>query len=162
MHFRLATSADLPALSELYASVVRKLGPELYTEDQIRVWSASAENPERFRDFVLKPHTMVAVVDDSDAPVGFAGLEPTGRIASLYVHEDYGRQGIASALLKELLKKAADDGLTQLRCEASKFSRPVFERFGFRLDEVERGTHYGVPFMRYLMSKREESSAIRA
>ena len=155
MHFRPATIDDLSALSALYASVVRTLGPDLYTAEQVRVWSASAEDPERFRDFVLKPHTLVAMVKDSTAPVGFAGLEPTGRIASLYVHADYCRRGIASALLEALLKKAADDGLTQLRCEASKFSRPVFERFGFELDEVERGIHHGVPFMRFLMSKKE-------
>ena len=153
MHFRLATADDLPALAELYAYTVRKMGPALYTEDQVRVWSASPADAERFRRFVLNAHTLVAMVEDSAYPVGFAGLEPHGRIASLYVHADYCRRGIGSNLLAALLEKAQADGLTHLRTEASKFSRPVFERFGFKLDEVERGMHNGVPFMRFLMSR---------
>lgn len=153
MHFRLATADDLPALAELYSYTVRKMGPALYTEDQVRVWSASPEDTERFRGFVLNAHTLVAMVEDATHPVGFAGLEPNGRIASLYVHADYCRRGIGSALLAAILEKAQSDGLTRLRTEASKFSRPVFERHGFELDEVERGMHNGVPFMRFLMSR---------
>lgn len=153
MHFRLATADDLPALAELYSTTVRILGPALYTADQVRVWSASPADVERFRGFILNAHTLVAMVEDSPEPVGFAGLEPDGRVASLYVHANYCRRGIGSALLAALLEKAEADGLTRLRTEASKFSRPVFERFGFTLDEVERGMHHGVPFMRFLMSR---------
>lgn len=156
MHLRLATADDLPALAELYAYTVRQLGPALYTTDQVRVWSASPDDVERFRGFVLNAYTLVAVVQDSQHPVGFAGLEPNGRIASLYVHADYCRRGIGTALLAALLEKAQADGLTRLRTEASKFSRPVFERFGFVLDEVERGMHHGVPFMRFLMSRAND------
>jgi len=157
MQFRLATADDLPALAELYATTVRKLGPALYTADQVRVWSASPDDAERFRCFVLNAYTLVAVVEESPHPVGFAGLEADGRIASLYVQADFCRRGIGSALLTALLQKAEQDGLTQLRTEASKFSRPVFERFGFELDEVERGMHHGVPFMRFLMSRGAKS-----
>lgn len=158
MQLRLATSDDLPILAELYSYTVRKMGPALYTEDQVRVWSASPDDAERFRGFVMNAHTLVAMVPESPTPVGFAGLEPNGRIASLYVHADYCRRGIGSALLTAILEQAATEGLTRLRTEASKFSRPVFERFGFTLDEVERGVHHGVPFMRFLMSRGKKLS----
>jgi putative acetyltransferase len=153
MHFRLATDDDLPALAALYSNTVRTLGPALYTADQVRVWSASPDHAERFRGFILEAHTLVALTEASPLPLGFAGLEPDGRIASLYVRADHCRQGIGSALLAALIEKAAADGLSKLRTEASKFSRPVFERFGFELDEVERGLHHGVPFARFLMSR---------
>ena len=115
MQFRLATSDDLPALAELYATTVRRLGPTLYTAEQVRVWSESPRDAERFRDFILNARTLVALAENATDPVGFAGLEADGRIASLYVAADFCRQGVGTALLQAILEQARAVGLTRLR-----------------------------------------------
>jgi len=45
--------------------------------------------------------TIIAINQDNQ-PIGFAGLENTGRITSLYVLAAQMRQGIGSALLNKL------------------------------------------------------------
>ncbi|MEM1042304.1 MAG: GNAT family N-acetyltransferase [Bacteroidota bacterium] len=151
MPFREAIDADLPALAALYAEAVRAAGPAYYTPEQVETWATAAGLPT-FRRLVPRPLTLVA--EDEFGPAGFAGLAPDGHVASLYVRPDRMRQGIASALLRALLDHAADQGIERLYTEASALSRPVFERFGFALDEVERVELRGVAFERYRMVRR--------
>ena len=48
---------------------------------------------------------------------------------------------------------AIADGVMSLRTEASQFSRPLFERYGWRVVAPETITIAGVSFERYLMHK---------
>ena len=50
------------------------------------------------------------------------------------------------------MDRARAQGIRRLRTEASVFSRPVFERMGFSLDEVEVVERRGAIFQRYRMS----------
>lgn len=150
IHLRQATAADLPALSHIYAHAVRTLGPQQYDAAQVAAWAAFAE-AEGFRRFILDATTFVAEADG--VVVGFAGLADDGHVTALYVHGDYGRQGIGSALMAAVLARARAMGVERLYVEASTFSRPVFETFGFVQYAVEHVVRDGVPFERYLMRR---------
>ena len=63
------------------------------------------------------------------------------------------RQGIGSALLGAVLARAAEREIERLYTEASEFSRPVFERFGFRVTSVETVERRRVSFQRYRMER---------
>lgn len=148
--YRLATEADLPALARVYEDTVRKLGPALYTPEQVAAWAAYAREAEAFRGFVLNARTVVAV--SAGRPVGFCGVEPGGRVASLYVDAAHTRQGLGGALLARALDEArAAWGLARFHTEASHFSRAVFERRGFVVDEQEVVVRNGVSFHRFKM-----------
>ncbi len=155
MQLREATETDVPALAALYADAVRALGPKHYSPEQVEAWAVFAQE-ERFRVFVLQPHTLVA--EDETGPVGFAGLKPDGHVTALYVRPDRMRQGVASILLRALLDHATEHGIGRLYTEASEFSRPVFERFGFVLDEIERVERRGAWFERYRMVRNASTS----
>ena len=148
MPIRPATPADVPALAALYADVVRTVGPAHYDAAQVDAWAAFADEP-RFRRFVLDPHTFVS--EDESGITGFAGLADDGHVTALYVRADRMRQGIGSALLRAVVERAEERGVARLYTEASAFSRPVFERHGFRLDAVEVVERRGATFERYLM-----------
>ena len=148
---RPATPADVEPLADLYAAAVRALGPSAYSADQVAAWAAFAEEPA-FRRFVLGAETVVAERPAS-GPIGFAGLTPAGRVASLYVHPDHARQGVASALLSALIERAYERGMDRLSTEASALSRPVFERFGFALEAEEHVERRGAWFTRYRMAR---------
>ena len=150
MHLRPATPADVPVLAALYAAAVRSVGPAYYSTAQVEAWAAFADAP-RFRRFVLDPHTLVA--HDGEAVAGFAGLADDGHVTALYVHPDRMRAGVGSALMRAVLARAEAQGLRRLYTEASAFSRPVFARFGFTLDEVEIVERRGAVFERYRMSR---------
>jgi putative acetyltransferase len=61
------------------------------------------------------------------------------------------RKGVASQLLRRLLKEAQAKGLRSLHAEASAFSRPLFEKFGFSVVEEERINLKGCGFDRYVV-----------
>ena len=147
---REAIPDDVPTLAALYAAAVRAAGPARYTPAQIEAWAGFADEPA-FRRFVLGPHTFV--VEDDAGLAGFAGVERSGRIASLYVHPDRFGRGVASLLMNALLAYAESEGLSPLWSEASAFSLPVFERFGFRLREVERVERRGAEFERFIVER---------
>lgn len=149
MIIRDVTPADVPALAFLYADAVRSAGPSFYSEEQVEVWATVAEEAERFRSFVLEPSSLVA--EDETGPIGFTGLDPDGHVTALYVRSDRMRRGVGSALLAAVMDLARQRGISQLYTEASAVSRPVFERAGFRVAEIETIERRRVLFERYRM-----------
>lgn len=152
-------STDLPRLARVYQDSVRQLGAACYTPEQIAAWSAFAEDAPAFASWITEARTFVAA-DSDDAVIGFAGLDSGGRIASLYVSPDWMRQGIGSSLLATLLAKAGDSGLKGVRTEASYFSRPVFERHGFRVITEEYVRYGDVEFHRFVMGREVDPDAL--
>lgn len=151
MKLRLATSADVPFLAQLYRHAVETLGPCHYTPAQVAVWAAFAEEPT-FATFILTPTTFVAVAPD-ELRVGFAGLAADGHVTAVYVHGDYQHRGIGGQLLQHVLAEAQARSLPRLYAEASVFSQPLFEKYGFTLEGTETVDRNGVQFTRYLMAK---------
>jgi putative acetyltransferase len=157
VRIREATAADVPALAALYADAVRSAGPAHYNAAQVEAWAAFADSlprssgEDRFRRFVLDPLTLVT--EDDSGVTGFAGLAADGHVTALYVRSDRMRRGIGSALMRAVIERAKAQGIERLYTEASAFSRPVFARHGFRLDEVEVVERRGATFERYRMSR---------
>ena len=141
---------DVPALRRLYDAAVRALGPARYAPDAVASWAAFSDD-DRFPAFILDAHTLVA--EDATGPVGFAGVDDDGLVASLYVRPDRARQGIGALLLGAVLERAAARGVRRFETRASALARPLFERFGFTVvapEVVERG---GARVERYIMAR---------
>ena len=152
---RLVRASDVDLLADVYADAVRMLGPQLYSAEQVEAWAAAVKQPA-FRDFVLRPMTFVAVADDR--PIGFSGVEEDGHVASLYVAGAWTRRGVGSALLTRVLLHAESQSIRKLHTEASRFSRPLFARFGFDVAETQHVTYNDVVFERWLMRKDLDQS----
>lgn len=150
---RQATADDVPTLARLYEASVRRAGPAAYTPEQVEAWASFAREDEAFRRFVLDAHTLVA--EESDRLLGFAGLTDQGLLASLYVHPDHGRRGLATLLLGALLERARTLALQEVRTHASDFSAEVFRRAGFTVELVETVERRGRLFRRHVMVLRD-------
>jgi putative acetyltransferase len=151
MHIRLANQADVVALGAIFRSAAEVVGPEAYSPAQVAVWSSFPENQDAFRAFILAATTFVAV--EESQLLGFCGVEDDGRVASLYVRGDRGREGIGSKLLAKAISHAQTSNISRLYAEASVFSRPLFLKFGFvdtGTEVVQRGE---VDFKRYLVAR---------
>ncbi len=156
VRIRWSREEELPRLAEVFEAAVRGLGPLRYTPEQVEAWVGGGRD-KGVGSFLLGPHTLVAERDGG--VIGFASFSPDGHLASLYVHPDHGRAGIGGRLLRALLREAAARGIDDLHTEASEFSRPVFERAGFVLDEVEEVERDGVAFTRYRMVRSGHAGA---
>ena len=147
---RPADEDDLPALRRIYAAAVTSIGPADYTAKQVAVWRAFADAPE-FSEFVLAVDSYVAEVG-SDT-VGFCGVSKAGHVASLYVDPVHTSRGIATQLLEWVLARHPAPTSGRYFAEASRFSRRVFERCGFREFGRDRIVRGGVEFERILLER---------
>jgi putative acetyltransferase len=150
---RLATAADVPALAVLYRDTALALGPQVYTPAQVAAWARSTDDAERFARYILDADTWVADGDDG-LPAGFCGVavhDGVGEVHSLYVRATLTRRGLGSALLAHALAQARAAGATRFEAWATPFSKPVFQRAGFRLGRIVTELYQGVLFKRSRM-----------
>lgn len=145
---RRATAADVPALAALYRHTALALGPWCYSAEQVAAWAHFAEQHDAFSRYVLDAETWVAVGEQGDA-IGFSGATRSGEIHSLYVRHDLVRQGLGTQLLTHVLEQGRWQSVQRFAAWATPFSRPVFQRAGFRLAETVQGAFEGVMFERY-------------
>jgi putative acetyltransferase len=142
--------ADLPSVATIYTSSIRQLGAEYYSGDQVAAWSSFPEDTAGFERWITEATTFVAV-NSHDECIGFGGIEHHGRIASLFVAPAFVRKGVGSGLLMRLLEEARAQKIVVVTAHASEFSRPLFEKFGFGVEEIEHIEFKGVEFSRYAM-----------
>lgn len=151
---RPAADHDVPVLAALYADTARCLGPWCYTPQQVNAWASFGADTPAFREYVLGADTWVIEQRGSRELLGFCGVDAQGELRSFYVRADCTRQGLGSSMLQHVLRQAELRGLVRLHVWATPFSRPVFERFGFVLEQVVREPYQGVPFDRLRMCRR--------
>lgn len=142
--------ADLTALAGIYRNSIHYLGGTRYSREQVAAWASFPDNKLDF-EYWLKCATTFVAVDSDDACIGFAGLEDHGRISALFVAPGWMRKGVGYRLLECLLEEARLRAFAMLTTEASEFSRPLFEKFGFVVREIEHTEFKGVRFTRYAM-----------
>ena len=148
MVLRLIVPADAPLLREIYADAIESQAPQLYSDQQVQSWAALAWLPGVLDQTLREGSGWI-----SGEEAAFAIRYPQDRLALLYCRGRAARQGHAQALLDRIEADSMADGVTSLRTEASQFSRPLFERRGWRLIAPETITIAGVPFERYRMHK---------
>lgn len=151
MIIRAFTPNDAEALAGIYRDAVRGIGPRAYTPQQIAAWALYPDNMEEFRERMSRGLTLIAEVDAR--PVAFGQLEPDDHLAFLYCATTHARRGIASAIHQRLETLAATRGVRELHTEASRISRPLFEKHGYVVTEVEHVVRFGVEFERFRMRK---------
>ena len=148
---RVAQESDLPDLITLFRQTVLINAPQYYTPAQTEAWAASALDHDRFHQFTFGVTTYVVARDTS--LLGFAGIDASGHVASVYVKHDCIHQGIGSMLLETVLDHARHHKMARLHAEASEFSLGLFTKFNFQLCDTEVVKRQGVWFKRYLVER---------
>ena len=129
MEFRAYAADDAEATLAIFLRAVRETARTHYSSEQIAAWAADSGDLDSWAAARAAAHTQLAIVDGR--VVGFTDLDDRGYIDMLFVDPDFGRQGIASALLASMVALARQRGLPAVTTYASLTSRPVFERHGF-------------------------------
>jgi putative acetyltransferase len=83
----------------------------------------------------------------------FCHLHPLDHISLLYTAARFARQGLATAVYRAIEAYAREHGQRILTTDASRLSRPFFEREGFIVRRTEQTCRQGVYFERYQMEK---------
>ena len=136
MIFRKYAKTDCAELAELFYDTVHTVNAKDYTREQLDAWATGEINLEEWDESFQAHLTVVAEMDDQI--VGFGDMEETGYLDRLYVHKDYQRRGVATAICDALEQNTKAEELTT---HASITARPFFEKRGYtvvREQQVER------------------------
>jgi len=129
VELRAYTAGDAQATLEVFVRAVRETARAHYSADQIEAWVANHGDLTSWSAARAATHTYLAIVEDQ--VVGFSDVDDSGYIDMLFVNPDFGRHGVASALLAHVVAFGRQCRLPALTTFASLTSRPVFERQGF-------------------------------
>ena len=135
--------ADCPALAELFYHTVHTVCARDYSSEQLDAWADGQVDLVAWNASFLAHTTLVAV--EGGTIVGFADLAPEGYLDRLYVHKDWQRRGVASALC---------DALTEAKVtHASLTARPFFEKRGWQVVREQQVERHGVLLTNFVMKR---------
>ncbi|WP_270182185.1 GNAT family N-acetyltransferase [Alkalihalobacillus sp. CinArs1] len=143
---------DIQPVIDLFYDTVHTINSRDYSYEQIAAWANPHEREQRKIEWLksLRDHDTYVAVEDGII-IGFSDLTGEGVLDLLYVHKDYQRQGVATALVNKLLTKAKQLGLQQMTTEASITAKPFFERQGFQEVKKQQVKKNGVTMVNYKM-----------
>ncbi|MFQ9894430.1 MAG: GNAT family N-acetyltransferase [Emergencia sp.] len=146
MMIRGYTQQDCITLAELFWETVHTVNAKDYTKEQLDVWaSGEVDFDEWNRSFLC--HT-TAVAEEDGKIIGFGDMDETGYLDRLYVHKDFQRKGVASAICS-WLEEAVPAG--RYTTYASVTARPFFEKRGFVIVQENQAVRSGVSLLNYYM-----------
>lgn len=140
--------SDCKELAELFYNTVHTVNAKDYTEEQLNAWATGQVDLESWNLSFGEHLCFVAV--ESEIIVGFGDIDKSGYLDRLFVHADYQRKGVATAICNCLEDSAAG----KITVHASITARPFFEKRGYKVIKEQMVERQGVCLTNYLMEKQ--------
>lgn len=134
MKIRRYKNEDCKTVSKLFYETVHSVNAKDYTAEQLSVWANNADSLKSRGNDLFQQYTLIAEINGET--VGFGSIDKSGYLDLLFVHKNYQKQGIATALCNELEKD-----FSIIKTYASVTAKPFFENRGYvvvKEQEVER------------------------
>lgn len=140
------TDGDFSAAAELFYETVHCVNAADYTEEQLFAWATRHSLDQRRGDLAAQ-NTFIAKV--KGILVGFCSITDGGELDFLFVHKDFQRMGIASALCDK-----AECGFKEIYAYVSITARRFFEKRGYTVTKKLLAERRGVKLNNFEMRKK--------
>ena len=137
---------DCPCLAQLFYDTIHTVNAGDYTQEQLEAWAPGLPDIEQWNLSFLKHETFVAETDGGIA--GFGDIDETGYLDRLYVHKDWQRRGIASALCDTLEQAVSAE---KIYTHASITARPFFLSRGYCVRKEQQVERRGILLTNFVM-----------
>ena len=141
---------DCNAVSKLFYDTVHTVNAKDYTADQLYAWAHSEDSLQAKHKALMSQHTVIAEMDGKI--VGFGSVDKFGCLDMLFVHKDFQRQGIATAICDELEAK-----FSVIKTYASVTAKPFFEKRHFTVSKQQEVERSGIKLQNFEMIKTKDS-----
>lgn len=148
-------SEDCQELTALFYQTVHAVNAKDYTKEQLDAWATEEIDLEKWNQSLMEHYSLVAIEDDKI--VGFGDIDRTGYLDRLYIHKDYQRRGIATAICNALEQGICGSVVTH----ASITAKPFFVKRGYQVLKQQQVERNGVFLTNYVIKKwNEELGAV--
>ncbi|WP_279205609.1 GNAT family N-acetyltransferase [Obesumbacterium proteus] len=131
IQFRLFEHSDALSLRQVYESAVSQLTVGEYNLAQRTAWIQASADPKYWLRVLERIQPTVTLVDGKVA--GYFDLQPDGLIDHFYVAASFAHQGVARAMMDEILQRAKLCDLSETHAYVSLTAQPFFTRYGFEV-----------------------------
>ena len=150
MEIRNYISSDCRCLTELFYNTVHVVNAKDYSQEQLNVWAPGTVDLEIWNQSLSVHITFIAI--ENEIIVGFGDIDESGYLDRLYVHKEYQRRGIATAICDKLEHAVQGQKITTY---ASITAKPFFIKRGYRVIKEQQVERQSVYLTNYLMEKRD-------
>lgn len=116
---RPALVSDIPAMRLLFRETVLSVNRRDYTAEEVADWASCGEGETRWRELFARQRCFVAE-DARGTMTGFASADGEGYMHMLFVHKDFQRCGVATALYAAVERFAREAGAVRIASEVSE------------------------------------------
>lgn len=141
-------ATDLAEICSLFYETVHTVNARDYTAEQLKVWAPREPDEQRWHRSLLAHRAYVARAEG--ILVGFGDIADDGYLDRLYVHKDYQRRGVATALCRILENSVSAPRLT---VHASITARSFFESRGYTVEARQQVVLHGISLTNFAMQK---------
>lgn len=134
-------------MADLFYDTVHTVNAKDYTKKQLSVWATGSVDLQKWNRLLLEHYSLVAVEGSEIA--GFGDIDQTGYLDRLYVHKDYQRKGIATAICDGLERTVQG----KITTHASITARPFFEKRGYTVIKEQCVERQGITLVNFVMEK---------
>lgn len=97
----------------------------------------------------FQEHYSIVAIDDGII-IGFGDIDKTGYLDRLFVHKDYQKKGVATAICEKLEQTTQGVIVTH----ASITARPFFEKRGYKVIEEQQVERQDIVLRNFVMEKK--------
>lgn len=144
-------ASDCEELAELFYQTVHSINARDYTKEQLDAWATGTVDLQAWNQSFLEHYTVIA--EENGEIVGFGDITQDGYLDRLYVHRNYQRAGIASAVCEQLEQAVFAERITT---HASITAKPFFEKRGYRMVRKQQVSRHDILLTNYVMEKEME------
>ncbi len=141
---RRAAEEDATAILNVHCAAVHGTASAFYDQDILNDWSPTPAPLERIRDLAARiksgEEVMLVAENRTNQIVAFSSIFPSlSELRAVYVHPDYGKQGLGGRLLEEIERLTTKSGLLELSMDSSINAERFYSSHGYYA--VQRGEH---------------------
>ena len=149
MNIRRYKQTDCEGLASLFYHTVHSVNAKDYSQEQLNVWATGKIDLEEWNKSLMANYSVVAV--ENNIIVGFGDIDKSGYLDRLFVHKDYQRRGIATAICNELERVVKVD---KIITHSSITAKPFFEQRGFVEVKEQQVIRNNITLTNYVMEKQ--------
>lgn len=131
---RPATIDDAETIFNIHKESIFGLCTRDYTNVELSEWMPATRTADKYRNDINAAKQQYVIAEFNGKPAAFS-YYVDGKITACYVHPDYARRGIATALFKHVEEDALANEIFKIMLSSSITALPFYRKMGMRLKE---------------------------